>query len=52
MIYIQYWEDVIPFTTEEWSKLRDPLNKFRAYHYNNNIIGLFNIEKILKMAKG
>ena len=51
-IYIQYWEDVIPFTTEEWSKLRDPLNKFRAYHYNNNIIGLFNIEKILKMAKG
>ena len=21
-IYIQYWEDVIPFTTEEWSKLR------------------------------
>src|SRR6056300_1018029 len=51
-IYIKYWEDVIPFTSEEWSKLRDPLNKFRAYHYNNNIIGLFNIEKILKMAKG
>lgn len=50
--YIQYWENVIPFTTEEWSKLRDPLNKFRSYHYNNNIIGLFNIEKILKMAKG
>lgn len=51
-IYIQYWEDVLPFTTHEWSKLRDPLNKFRAHHYNNNIIGLFNIEKILKMAKG
>ena len=51
-IYIQYWEDVIPFTKDEWSKLRDPLNKFRAYHYNNNIIGLFNLEKILKMAKG
>ena len=50
--YIQYWKNVIPFTTEEWSKLRDPLNNFRAYHYNNNIIGLFNIEKILKMAKG
>lgn len=51
-IYIQYWENVIPFTSEEWSKLRDPLNKFRAYHYNNNIIEFFEIEKILKMAKG
>lgn len=51
-LYIQYWEDVKPFTREEWSKLRDPLNRFRAYHYNHNIIGLFEIEKILKLAKG
>jgi len=51
-IYIQYWEDVKPFTREEWSKLRDPLNRFRSYRYNNSIIGLFEIEKILKLAKG
>ena len=51
-IYIKHWDDVEPFTNDEWSKLKEPLNAILGQSYNKYIISLFNIQKILKMAKG
>lgn len=50
--YIKNWEDVKPFTSQEWSELNDPLHFSRSFHYNCSRIEFFNVNTILKIAKG
>lgn len=51
-VYIKNWQDVIPFKTYEWSELKDPSHFSKAFHYNCNRIEFFDIQTILKIAKG
>jgi hypothetical protein len=51
-IYIKNWDDVNPFTRHEWSELKDPLHFSKSFHYNCNRVEVFNIQTILKIAKG
>jgi hypothetical protein len=51
-VYIKKWQDVIPFKRYEWNELKDPSHFSKAFHYNCNRIEFFDIQTILKIAKG